>query len=505
MERIPVSGKPVSSGFLYKLDSPAAVPEGGKVFFIEYVSDSDREVELLDSSGRPVRFSIPAGGSDSVRYQFPLKRGFSVDGFIVDGVRRNGEGFSLVSGGFEDGGYGYYISGGTNGKTATIIDGFVRNGDYSFSFAKLSEAVDLRMNQVQIAVRYRCGCSDVSYSTVVLASGEKSRKHIVSFRNTEETLYFYSDEEGFVPVSLEILNAPESLEVLSVEVKEFSRLVPISYTPVPADFGVILGYGKESWRRSDFEIFSWSLFPGFLVLEFNSYALQASFLKRLAFFVEKKGFAGKLLPDSRLKKLHGWNAHDYRADDLARFFNTAADQGFVLNSDEYRLRDILVSNGILKVSDGRVIPVSGGFLSFSSESSLRLRRLFITHEGYHGVFFSSPGYRSAVERIWNGLSEDEKNFWREFLDWKKYNIDDKYLVINEFQAYLMQQRGDRIDSYYKDYIIPRMKRSLPSVSSDLDSFTEKYPDHFTNNSSKVQDALFKVKGLTAGELRSVMD
>ncbi len=472
---------------------------------MEYVSDRDRNVELLDSSGDSVRFSIPAGGKDTVRYQFPLKKGFSVDGFVVEGIERNGEGFSLVSGGFEDGGYGYYLSEGPGGRVVTVLDGFIRDGDRRFSFGKLAESVDLRMNQVQVAVRYRCGCSDTVYASVVLSSGDKSRKHTVAFRNTEETLYFYSDEEGFVPVSLEILDAPASITVLSVEIRAFSRLVPVTYTPVPADLGVILGYGKDSWRRSDFEIFSWSLFPDFLVLEFNSYALQASFLKRLAFFVEKKGFEGKLLPDSTLKKLHGWNAHDYRAADLARFFNTAADLGFVLNSDEYLLRNILVSNGILKAEDGKVLPVTGGFLSFSSESSLRLRRLFITHEGYHGVFFSSPGYRSEVERIWNGLSEEEKNFWREFLDWKRYNIEDDYLVINEFQAYLMQQSGDRIDAYYKDYIIPKMKRYIPSISSGLDVFTEKYPGHFTDNSRRVRDALFKVKGLTAGELRSVMD
>ena len=54
-----------------------------------------------------------------------------------------------------------------------------------------------------------------------------------------------------------------------------------------------------------------------------SYEIQDAFFKRLAFFVEKAGHAGRIESLSALGGLHGYNAHDYRAEDLARFFDTA--------------------------------------------------------------------------------------------------------------------------------------------------------------------------------------
>lgn len=132
-----------------------------------------------------------------------------------------------------------------------------------------------------------------------------------------------------------------------------------------------------------------------------------------------------------------------------------------------------------------------------------MRYLFITHEGYHGVYFSTPGYRDAVADVWNDLSETEQNFWKTFLDWKRYNIKDEYLVVNEFQAYLMQQKVENIDGYYKDYIIPKMKSSLPAKAEELDLFLEEYPYHFVHSAEKVENALFNLCGLTSGELRCV--
>ena len=51
--------------------------------------------------------------------------------------------------------------------------------------------------------------------------------------------------------------------------------------------------------------------------------MQDDLLKRMAFFTEKEGFRGRLAADEEIKDLHGFNAHDYRAETLAAFFDLA--------------------------------------------------------------------------------------------------------------------------------------------------------------------------------------
>lgn len=90
-------------------------------------------------------------------------------------------------------------------------------------------------------------------------------------------MYFYSDEEGFLPTGLHITEAGSGFKIKSLEIIPFSRYVSDNYKPVPGDIGVILSYKNSSWRRSDREIFSWNLFPDFLLIDFKDYSLQASF------------------------------------------------------------------------------------------------------------------------------------------------------------------------------------------------------------------------------------
>ena len=148
-------------------------------------------------------------------------------------------------------------------------------------------------------------------------------------------------------------------------------------------------------------------------------------------------------------------------------------------------------------------PLSGGILSYSIESSPRLRRLFITHEGYHGIFFSDLEFAAEVRTIWDGLEETEKQFWYDFLAWKRYEIDNPYLVVNEFMAYLMQQSIENIESYYKDYIIPKYLIALPEKAESMNEFFQNYPDHFLENAKKVEEAVYRSNTITAGELRCI--
>ncbi len=490
---------------LYILEKPVVNIPSGRSFFLVYRSDGEAEVSLRFVSGKTVYFRIPFMAGTLMHYQFPVPRGEGISGFRIKSISGGGCSFKLTGCGLEKTGSGFSVRQIKGHQEVFLQEGMDRINASFYTFKPLSQAAEDRFHQVQISFSYSFSGKVSTLVSLDLTSGGKTVHHRVIIRPGGSHIYFYSDEEGIIPDSLRIFDAPSGFRLLKLDVKPFSRLVPVQYQPIPADLGVILGYKEASWRRNDFEIFSWSLFPDFLLLDFRDYALQSAFLKRLAFFLEKKGYAGRLFTNKELKNLHGWNAHDYRAEDLALFFNKAYETGFKLNPEEYLLADILIHNNILSKNGTRYTPVSGGFLAFTRESSPRLRYLFITHEGYHGVFFSSPRYRKAVQRVWDGLSDDEKAFWMEFLGWKGYNIKDPYLVVNEFQAYLMQQKIGKVNHYYKEYIIPKLNHYYPSKKKKMDKFLEKYPDHFILSAEAVQTAVSRIKGITAGELRCVVE
>lgn len=488
----------------YTLEKPVKVSASGFSFFIEYLSSGEVVLQISFISGNVSSFEIPFGKNTRFHYQIPILKGMIIKGFKI----QNGSGkkniFRLMDCGLEKSTPGFY-SEILNGKEKiTLYDGIKRINNFSFTFRPLVKAISPLFNQTQIILSYAFEGNATREAVLELSTKEKSIRHRFIIRPGGARLYFYSGEEGFCPENMKIIDAPPSFRIIALEIKPFSRLVSLDYKPTPADLGVILKYPYDSWRRNDFEIFSWSLFPDFLVMDFKDYSLQSRFLKRLAFFLEKKGYAGRLLKEKELAPLHGWNAHDYRSKDLALFFNKAVDEGFQLNSEEYTLRDILLKNGIIKEQNSHYIPVKGGFLAYSREASDRLRYLFITHEGYHGVFFSSPLYRKQVQLVWDALSPVEKKFWTEFLDWKKYNIKDQYLVVNEFQAYLMQQKLARVESYYKNYIIPKLIHSVPGDKREIDALLHAYPDHFIKSAEQVNAYVSRIKGITAGELRCVI-
>jgi hypothetical protein len=160
---------------------------------------------------------------------------------------------------------------------------------------------------------------------------------------------------------------------------------------------------------------------------------------RLAFFLEKRRFRGRFLDNNAIEKMHGWNAHDYGPEGLASFFNAAEQLGFILNPEELALRNIALENGILKMVRDRYAPGEGGIISISQSSFAIERRLLLTHESFHGIFFASPEYREFCFHLWDSINPGTRSFFRRFLEELGYDADYRYLAVNEFQAYLMQQ------------------------------------------------------------------
>ena len=215
--------------------------------------------------------------------------------------------------------------------------------------------------------------------------------------------------------------------------------VQTSASPLVASLQAVLASPIAAADNLGFDVYRWDRFPSILVLDFADFQIQDKMFSRLAFFLEKRGFRGRLLDDSTLEKLHGWNAHDYGSAGLASFFNAAQRLGFVLSLEELSLRDLALEEGILTMVRDRYAPGVGGVLSISRSSSAIERRLLLTHESFHGIFFASAEYRAFCFQLWDSLDPRARSFFVKFLNELGYDGDSRYLAVNEFQAYLMQQ------------------------------------------------------------------
>ena len=193
------------------------------------------------------------------------------------------------------------------------------------------------------------------------------------------------------------------------------------------------------------------MFPDIIILDTIDFAVQDRTFTRIAYFLEKRGFRGRLLRNSQLAGRHGWNAHDYGPDGLASFFNAAEDVQFALNPEEVALRTLAMDQGILSRDQGRFLPGRGGILGLSRSSTPIERRYLLTHESFHGIFFSSQEYRDFCFRLWDSLTPGEREFYRSFLDSLGYDSADEFLAVNEFQAYLMQQPLEYAPAYFERF------------------------------------------------------
>ena len=81
------------------------------------------------------------------------------------------------------------------------------------------------------------------------------------------------------------------------------------------------------------------------------------------------------------------------------------------------------------------------------------QRGVISHEIFHAYYFLNPAYRDVVRRFWREVvsPEDKVAITQEI--GKAYNVENEDLVIDEFQAYLVQNRAehDRMKIFVPKY------------------------------------------------------
>lgn len=152
-------------------------------------------------------------------------------------------------------------------------------------------------------------------------------------------------------------------------------------------------------RSPDLRVFAFAADPRVLVLSFATLHAQGLMLNRLGAFVEKAGVPrDRVLADPELEAAilrAGETAdtynygHDYRAADLARFFDTAAREGVPLRPDEQRLGELLVQRAML--APGAV----GAVISIPPETTnppvgAAARATILRHELSHAAYFTDP-------------------------------------------------------------------------------------------------------------------
>jgi len=270
--------------------------------------------------------------------------------------------------------------------------------------------------------------------------------------------------------------------------------------PPLCDMGII--EERNIPMDKDFLLYRWNIEPDILIFDFRNYAVQARYLKRLAFYIEKPGFRGTLLKNEQLEGKHGWNAHDYSAESLSLFFNQATRDNFSLNPEEEELKLLLLQNRILQKKTGteELEPASGAIISVTRESSDSLRSTFLVHEGVHGLFFTNAEFRQGCFDIWNSLNEEEQAIWKYFLynNEHPYDSEWEYLSVTELAAYILQNPKSRQESYFS-YRFARQVQLQGQKAEHLVDFLEANPDFFTELCGELESLLQIYYPLKAGD------
>lgn len=519
----------------YRLKDPVSIAESGLSFAVAYRGGGEGQtIRVLGSDGRKIADrTLPRGAGNLVKLYLPLSRGSEVQAFTIEpasvsvleaGITPSFAGLELDSGvlhvgtlirdfelrgntievAFEQG-YGPLEEKATEPAAAAWQLELELQTSAPFSFA------DFRQRESAAAA---ATAANAETFDELSPSPMPDRVHCLltfaadhtrtAFRHSAfaglQKISIYRGLLGFRPESLSISPlAGSALLLKRIELTRLPQPDDKSLQPLAADPGAVLIYDPDAWRQREYELFSWSRLPGILILDTASYEVQSRFFKRVAFFVEKQGFRGRLLRNEEFAGLHGFNAHDYRAEDLARFFREAEAQGFPLNPEEKLLEEILIYNGVLRFEE-EIVAGRGGILSISRSSYPLLRRHLLTHECFHGVFFSLPEYREACFQAWERLSAEEKEYWKLFFDWMNYDTEDRYLVVNEYQAYLFQQPLSEVRSYLGGVTASRLIASYPQKEQSIRRFLAEDPDSFERSYRNLALRLAELASLEGGRV-----
>jgi len=482
---------------VYRLARPVSVDAEGLAFVIVYVSDIDSiALTLLRDRGESLlTVDLPPTAGPSYRYQTALEPGSRVWGFRLEADAGEGS-LALQGAGIEPLVHGFRFD-----PEGLTLDGSisVTGSSVSTLTARLSAGLRdaIQADRWQLELEIPEGDAAIRLSE----PGGSSASFTVPADGPRRVL-LHEGSVGFLPRDLRVSADPAAggpAEGRPALLSCVASFVPEG-VPIPADLGFILTWRRAAWRDPEAEVFTWPRLPTVLIFDTATYEVQERYFRRLAFFVEKPGTAGTIPSLGEVEGRRSWNAHDYRAEDLARFFSLAADGP--LTAEESRLREVLLADGIIRANGSSYEPGTGAVLSISRESPASLRELLITHEAFHGVFFALPAFQEACHAAWEALDPDEQAVWRAFLDLKGYNTADPYLVVNEFQSYLFQQDRAKVKAF-QDLQIGRLRALFPSRQALIQRFLRDHPDSFARSYDSLERILTGMGGPSGGKVALV--
>ncbi|GHU41460.1 hypothetical protein FACS1894190_09590 [Spirochaetia bacterium] len=412
--------------------------------------------------------------------------------FTINTKHKSGNKLILNSIKFDKRKYGFY----RNDKTIVTTPFFSHANNSDLSLWTLNP----------LPQYYITGSAEIILRVLSEKSSLKIGNTEISFRNINkkgEQNYFVFPSVIFPPEPYPITYNGDTDNFTLV-----SNDIHLSLTdPIKTDPGIVINYPIENWRDKRYEVFCWDIMPSILIFDTADYKTQDNLLKRLAFFAEKKGFRGRLAKDEEIAELHGWNAHDYNAETLARFFDMVRKTNFPILQEEKELQDILIKAGIIRYNDDKsgFLAGSGAIISISRESADYLRRTFMVHEGFHGIFFIDEDFRKFSTGRFEKLNKTAKNFIISFFDYQQYDIKDNYLVVNEFMAHCLQQPAAEAAKYFGENLAGRIAESSwrKNVLPPKDEEAGNWPllaDVFKAETSAFSAYVNSRWGLSAGRL-----
>ncbi len=395
--------------------------------------------------------------------------------------------------------------------------GFACNGglvDFerrAFDFSGASMVFPVQSNTKQTMPEYRVMLSEKP-------ENKSTREHSVRVQMNVggEKLYINNvnaAREIIIPAAA--LNAPFSRTELAENADSVESLIMRGtkalaseegeiLEPIRTDPGLILNYKTSQWRTADYEIYEWDRFPQILFFDTRNYEVQDRLFRRLAFFVEKQGYKGRLLTNDELGDMHGYNAHDYSAQSMANFFNKASELHFQLNEEELLLKRILIHNGLLEDDGFYVKANEGGLVSISRETPGWSRTNLLAHEGWHTIFFRDAEFRNYVSAVYYTFDPTSRDFLIDYFKSQPslgYDINDEYLMHNEFMAYIMQQKLSEVANYF---VHLANRGTVIKFTPDLAAYIRKTEGRgFEDAANALNDFVYDKYGIVCGNIALV--
>tara|TARA_B110000977_G_scaffold1539_2_gene2174 strand:- start:27488 stop:28561 length:1074 start_codon:yes stop_codon:yes gene_type:complete len=234
--------------------------------------------------------------------------------------------------------------------------------------------------------------------------------------------------------------------------------------------------GDASTSNSTVTVAQWTDNSQVFLLHFQSAWRQRDAMGRASIFLEDLDLHGcvpEFIPSGQRGGVANYSGHNMRVDDLCTFLNLLQVEkpgGKGVNESEKGMVDALVRANVMRVDktsgeyfvvgDGKKNSSMGSYSEEYSEYSYQAPNISgsaiaavagssdktevkaaVLHEAMHMVFYCDSLFSQKCYEFWEeDVSDAEKLVWITFLKDLRYNVLDKELVVNEFQAYMCTER-----------------------------------------------------------------